>query len=273
MQTKWNMTFFLFLGMISAALLLCSLFCSLREERRTLCRVSALTAFLGSLSAVLVIAFGLNNPAKLVNILGRPLIGLSSAIISQILVAFAALVMFVRNNTRKSIGYTVIVCVFSLIAVFSLSRLYMINTRPALNSFLLVILFTLITLQLAGSFLRSETWEGHETVTYANSMLLITGLYGISLIGFILRIGWLNPEDRVFQIQKLVAGSLAPVFWGLVIFSLVVPLLFYFWARTSETVLRTHLDKVINLVGVFVLSVLINQMPVVSRGINGRFLS
>lgn len=274
MHTKWNMTFFLFMGFIGAGLLLYSALNLLSDKNHLHRSISALAASASAISSVLIVTMGLNDPSKLINILGRPFAGFSSAVVMQIIIALAGLLLFFKSIGKKPVKLAWVSVGVFVVSVFCLSRVYMISTRPALNSIILFILFLLLSLQTTGLFMVTKNRIFADNIKKTSFILIsVSCFYGLGLLLFAIRIIGLNPEDRVLQPGKLLLGELAPIFWGIVILTFIIPLAFYLYSFLSRKIKMAPLVRLVNLVGVFMLSILINQMPTISRGIDGRFLS
>lgn len=274
MHTKWNMTFFLFMGFIGAGLLLYSALNLLSDKNHLHRSISALAASVSAISSVLIVTMGLNDPSKLINILGRPFAGFSSAVVMQIIIALAGLLLFFKSIGKKPVKLAWVSVGVFVVSVFCLSRVYMISTRPALNSIILFILFLLLSLQATGLFMVTKNRIFADNIKKISFILIsVSCFYGLGLLLFAIRIIGLNPEDRVLQPGKLLSGELAPIFWGIVILTFIIPLAFYLYSFLSRKIKMAPLVRLVNLVGVFMLSILINQMPTISRGIDGRFLS
>ncbi|MCD8569819.1 MAG: hypothetical protein LRY50_16365 [Geovibrio sp.] len=107
----------------------------------------SLAVFLTGFSAVLAVALGLNNPAGIISLLARPGAGLSIAVISLTASAVFGLVIFFRKPMGMHIA--VISAAVSVLVMYSLFKLYMISTRPALHTYLLLILFIAAAVQFA----------------------------------------------------------------------------------------------------------------------------
>lgn len=274
MHTKWNMTFFLFMGFIGAGLLLYSALNLLSDKNHLHRSISALAASASAISSVLIVTMGLNDPSKLINILGRPFAGFSSAVVMQIIIALAGLLLFFKSIGKKPVKLAWVSVGVFVVSVFCLSRVYMISTRPALNSIILFILFLLLSLQTTGLFMVTKNRIFADNIKKTSFILIsVSCFYGLGLLLFAIRTIGLNPEDRVLQPGKLLLGELAPIFWGIVILTFIIPLAFYLYSFLSRKIKMAPLVRLVNLVGVFMLSILINQMPTISRGIDGRFLS
>ena len=85
---------------------------------------------------------------------------------------------------------------------------------------------------------------------------------------FTLRINMLVPKDRALDFLNVLCGSLAPIYWGAVLCTFVVPFAFSLIALKGKTVPKAV--NFVSIVGIFLITLLINQMPVIAQGINNR---
>ncbi|QAR32672.1 hypothetical protein EP073_04385 [Geovibrio thiophilus] len=262
MLTKWNMTFFLFFGLIGAALLLGNALRSLQSEK--LNRIFVFAAAVASVICLTVLALTISSPLKLLNILGHPSSGLSSAVITDILLIPAAFVLL--RKTEKGKTAEILIAAVSVVCIYCFSRVYMVVTRPALNS---VTVFAMLFLQcLLAALFFSEQYKREKL--FRTIYLAAISAYGVVSAVFLFRIGFLAVPDRVLQLQRLFQGDLAFLFWFTAAATFFVPAGFILFSGF----LRTDYKRFVIiscLTGLFALSMLINQMPVVSRGVDGRF--
>lgn len=264
MHTNWIMTAFLVLGLISASALLYTALKiidnSLKERRPA---SALITVFAGALS-VIIIALKVNNPTNLITILAKPSTGLSGAVISQI-VMFAAGVIVYLKNPRGRVASVVLACLF-MYSVFCLNRLYMISTRSALNTYLLTLVFASAALLAICSFTEYKTKSG------AAINLGISTAGALIMILFFVRMAFLSSPDRVISIDMLLRGELAPVFWAFILFGVFVPLtsaiIRFFKIYTIPPIILVTSA----VIAIVLLSIIINEMPASLGAVQGRML-
>ncbi|GAB1537354.1 hypothetical protein ADMFC3_29850 [Geovibrio sp. ADMFC3] len=269
MNTKWNMVFFMFLGLTGAALLL---YASLAAcfNKRDKHKYFALSAGISSASASLIILLGLNEFSRMLNILMRPYSGLSTALLMQLAAAFFSFLLFFKGKTSSAVrNISVIV---SLAAVFCLARNYMIITRPALNTYLFSAFLIVSAIFAAWNLISINKDLTLDEALTSNAGAVIISVYGLILLIFSLRVGWLEPEDRIFSFAKLIYGSYAPIFWMTVVLSFAVPLAITVFSSVRKKAVASVICCASFAAGIFLLSVLINQMPVLNDSINNRFI-
>lgn len=267
MYTKWQMTFFLFLGIVNAGILLCIAAKMIADSREKAERYS-LAVFLTSLFAVLSVALGLNNPAGIINILAKPGTGLSSAVISLAVSAVFGLVLFIRKPSGMYIAFTS--AAVSAAVIFCLSKLYMISTRPALHTFLLLSLFIVLSVQFAS--VLAVTDSSCSNSFFRKKSIISLCILSVSVLlfaAFILRIKMLTPPDRILSFEQLTSGSLAPVMWGAVFTMFVIPALASFIPALRKQPALNTIFRLSAALGIFLLSILINQMPAMTGTVGG----
>lgn len=267
MHTKWQMTFFLFSGIANAGILLCisaKMITGFGEKAERY----SLAVFLTGFSAVLAVALGLNNPAGIISLLARPGAGLSIAVISLTASAVFGLVIFFRKPMGMHIA--VLSAAVSALVMYSLFKLYMISTRPALHTYLLLILFIAVSVQFA-SVLTVTGSARSDGVFRKNSpaALSILCINAVLFAAFILRIKMLMPPDRILSFEQLTAGSLSSVFWGAVLSMFVIPSVLSFLPALRNQSAMNGVYRLSAVLGIFLLSILINQMPAMAGAAGG----
>lgn len=267
MHTRWSITIFLFFGVLSAGMTV------LPAIRRTFWkeiglqpyRLSNLAAAFCAFIAVAAVTLSLNDPAKLINILGRPAAGLSSAIIAQILVLLAALYNLGKGSPDKR-GLHYVSAAVALYAVFCLFHIYMISTRPALNTPILLILLLLVTFVF--SLLAAALFPDKSEDRKKQSLFLLAGtiLCGICLILFVMHLLYLPKGDRIFSFAQLTTGIYAPLFWISLVFLAIVPALYARYGYHRQGLCLPSAVLCIFLFGLFTFCGLVNQMPAIVHG-------
>lgn len=271
MHTKWNMTVFLFIGLISAGILLYTAIDMLISQHRQERFKYAITMTISGFTAILVIALGLNNPANLINILARPETGLSSAVLSQIIVAIFGIVLFFRKVQGRFIPIFS-ACLFVL-SVFCMFKLYMISTRPALNTFLLFLLLLVVAAQPVASLIVTKMIGGIDNVKRNSAIMLGSiGICTVVFLAFLIRLNGLTPSDRILTFYQVVGGSLASVFWAMIVFIIIIPTGLFSYSFVKQKFVLVVVCRVSATVGIFLLCILINQMQAASIAVEGRIL-
>ena len=261
MLTKWNMTFFLFFGMLSASMALGGAFRALQQEKPY-----RAAAFAGAAAAVIsaaVFCFTIGSPMKIMNILGHPASGLSSAIIADILLIPAGLLLLKKRENGTISG--IATAVFTTVCIYCFSRVYMIVTRPALDTPAVFLMFLFLCMYIALFLLNDWRKESFIFRFYVTAV----SAYCITAVFFLYRVGSASVHDRVLQLPKLLSGDLACLFWSSVVVTLIAPA-----AALAVSFIKVKYRLfvfVCGTAGLFLLSMLVNQMPVVSRGVEGRF--
>lgn len=257
MNTRWNMTFFLFMGMLGAAVLVWSILHHHKDRKRP---VASLIAAICAAVAFGVILFGLNHPAKIVNILGSPKKGFSGAVLMQIIVIFTGVITFTKLRNRNY-ALSIASVLIAALSVAALSKVYMISTRSALNSYLLTVVMIFMVLQASAHF--------DNSARSIKAWLAVNIIYGISVLVFMIRLG--GQQDRVLDLSNVLSGSLAPLFWSFAALSFIIP--FACWvisAVKGKIVFNTSFYRIVNAMGMFLFCVFVNQMPVFTQAINNR---
>lgn len=258
MNTRWNMAFFLFFGLIGAIMLICTVISNVREEKRP---IPALIASACALTAFMIICLGLNNPLKILTVLSTPQKGFSGAIIMQVVMIAAGMLIFIKSKAGNK-AIPIAAFVISILSVYALSKQYMITVRPALNTYILTIIFLALVFQTA--------WYMYP-VTKKRAVYTALGLnifYGVFLLIFTLRMKIIAPPDHVLDFMNVTFGALAPVYWGAVLCTFIMPLACTIMALRGKTIPKSL--NVVSIAGLFSLCLLINQMPIIARGINNR---
>lgn len=267
MHTKWQMTFFMSLGLMNAGLLLCTAaFMLNRLWERALNYTAA--ASLAGLLAIICVALGLNSPAGLISLLAKPGAGLSSAVISQ--AAAAALCAALYFKKARGAAAAAVTAAVSVLILYCMFRLYMISTRAALNTALLFALFAAFAAQFASALAVTDGTGAFRKNSAA--ALCIIGVNALVFAVFILRIKALTPPDRILSFGQLVSGSLAPVLWGTVIAMFIIPAALSLFAPLKRNFAVNTVFRLSAAAGIFLLSILVNQMPAMSGAIGGRML-
>ncbi len=264
------MAIFLFLGIMSAAGLLYTAM-TIKSEADD-CGKPKYVLFMAAtgLLAILDIAFNLNNPANFINILAKPTTGLSSAVISQIVITAAGIIIYVKNTKHKASA--VISVVLFVYAVFCLNRLYMISTRHALNTYLLFFVFAGASALAAGTFLFSGSGDEAKHKKNSLSMLITSAVFTIFMAVFLVRLAVLNPPDRMLTIDMLISGHLSAVFWAMIVTCVIIPLALSAIRYMKNVPLLSYVMKVSVVIGIFLICVLVNQLPTVVKAIQGRMV-
>jgi hypothetical protein len=252
---------FIFLGFISAALLLYSIVNYAKKPRLAL-----VLSCICAAAAFAIMAMGLNNPAKVVTILSTPKKGYSGAVIMQVVMCIAGLAALsqLKRNPYLAAAIGVLTPVLSVCA---LSRIYMISTKPALNTYLITAVMIALLFQITGIF----SLNPENTKRFRQSVFGVAALYCIFITAFTIRLKMLSPQDRILDFTSVASGYLAPVFWGMIFCTAVVPL-GYTCLNLIKGGNRTasYIAGAVNTAGVLLLCILITQMPIIERGINNR---
>jgi uncharacterized membrane protein YozB (DUF420 family) len=251
----------MFLGFASAALLLYSAINNIKKSQATL-----LLSCICAAAAFALIATGLNNPAKIITILSTPRKGYSGAVIMQVVMSIAGLATLSQLRRNRYVA-AIIAFLGSVLSVCALSRIYMINTKPALNTYLVTAVLITLLFQCTGIVsLNTES-----TKRFRQSVFGASALYCIFIGAFTVRLKILSPQDRILDFASVTSGYLAPVFWGMIFCTVAVPLgyaclsLLKGRGRTASCI-----TGAVNTIGILLLFILITQMPVIERGINNR---
>jgi len=264
MHTRWSITVFLFFGILSAGLLLLPAICRLfgiNTASRPY-RVSNMAAALSAAAAVAAVALSLNAPANLINILGKPAAGLSSAIIAQLVVLVAALFCFFKGAPDKR-GLDYFSAAVAVYAVFCLFRIYMISTRPALNTPVLLIVLLLTTLALSMLVAAMLPARDGNQEKFPLFLLGVSTSCGIGQLAFCLRLLFLPKEDRILSFTQLTTGSYATLFWISLILLALVPALQSAYRYKKQRSLFPSTVLGLYLIGLFAFCGLVNQMPAI----------
>lgn len=264
MRTNWSLAVFLVSGLISSSALLYTAIKMYYNTSTTRKPASALLTTIAGAACVTIIAFKVNNPANLINVLGKPTAGLSSAVLSQMALAVAGLIVYLKNMRGKFVS-VILACLF-ILAVFCLNRLYMISTRSALDTILLTLVFASVSFFTAESFL-AKTNEKISVDTLGISILS-----AVVIIYFFIRIAYLTPPDRVLSIEMLVSGCLAPVFWGFILLGVIIPVASAIISFLEIYTMPPVILGISAVVAIVLLSIIINEMPAHLDAIQGRML-
>lgn len=79
----------------------------------------------------------------------------------------------------------------------------------------------------------------------------------------------LAPPDRILSFEQLTSGSLAPVMWGAVLTMFVIPALASFIPALRKQPALNTIFRLSAALGIFLLSILINQMPAMTGTVGG----
>lgn len=271
MNTKWNMTFFMFIGLAGACMLLYSSAAGyFNRYSSTKHRIYALPAGVSCTAAALIVLLGINDFSRMLNILMRPYSGLSSAVLAQVAAAFAGFILFFRDSGKQTLKAVSVL--LSLVSVFCIARYYMMVARPALDTHILTMLF--MAAVIFGTWLlmslNSDFNSGAEAEIKTG--LGIVAVCGILLAVFVARMAFLTAEDRILSAHKLIAGDYSILFWALAVLLFFVPFALLIISLAKKRLCMPVLCGASFAAGVFLLSVLINQMPVVKDSINNRII-
>ncbi len=102
------------------------------------------------------------------------------------------------------------------------------------------------------------------------STLVNYKMYGLGLLVFMLRLSSLTPPDRVLGIDALLSGTLAPLFWLMVLCTFALPLVISTMSVKMKKQSPAIVYGAVCTAGMFLMSMLITQMPLIARGINNR---
>lgn len=262
MHTNWHMTWFLFFGLIGAALLFYEAL-KIKDTEKEERQVSLLFAAGAGILAVCAVALKLNSLTNLINILAKPSTGFSSAVISQIVAAVFALAVFYKKPKVKTAS--VLAAVVFVYEIFCLFRLYKIATRQALNTVVLFLFFAALS-AFAGAVFKSFQSHSVNRQVFA----VTAALAAILMAVFVIRLGLIEPPDRVIGLSMLMYGNLAPVFWGMVITFIAAVLTQVM--LTPKYIYLPYISAACALLSIFLLSVIVNQLPALSRAVEGRML-
>jgi hypothetical protein len=261
MRTNWSLTVFLVCGLISASSILYTAI-KVNDNHNTDTRpLSALIAAIAGAACVTIIALKVNSPANLINILGKPTAGLSSSVMSQMAVFLIGAVVYLKKLRGKAVS--IMLAFLFLISLFCLNRLYMISTRCALNTLLLMLAYMSASYFCASAFMQ----EDKPVIS-----LVLSIIASAILTAFFVRIALISPPDRVLSIDMLLFGILAPVFWAYVLTGVIIPLAASIKRLFSDKGLPTILLAVSAIVALMLLSIIINQMPAHLDAVQGRML-
>ena len=259
MNVRWDMSFFMFVSFVGASFLLCSILTTNCSRRPLLSIVSAVAAA----TSFAIIVAGLNNPAKIITILSVPYKGFSSAVSMQVIVIVASLFVFfkIRENSKV---VSAIVLVVSLASVISLSRIYMISTRPALNSILVSLMLIVLLFQTACIM------SGNGTSVLRRIIPAVSAVYGVTALAFVVRLKMLAPQDRILNFMEVTSGYIAPLYWSMILCTFIIPFSYACANAVKDRGKAALVVSAVNAVGVFLLFLIICQTPVIARGINNR---
>ncbi len=270
MHTRWSIAVFLFWGLISSGLLLLPVMtASVDEKGGRFYRLSLLAAGISGCVAVAAVALSLNSPANLINILGKPWAGLSSAIIAQIVVVLIAVIGLLKGDSgQRNIAYCALAV--AVYALFCLFRMYIISTRPALNSLLLLVLFLLLAMQLSLLVRHVFGCELNFGFSYQRILYPVVSVAsGVCLLAFAFRLMLLTNPDRIFTFSGLVSGIYAPLFWPALGFLCALPVIHAVYCYIQRSPSFSGLILGFYLVGLMIFCGLINQMPTI---VNSRLV-
>jgi len=270
MNTKWNMTFFMFTALLACSLLIYSVVIAYFDDKYAeKHKINALAAGILGFGTALIVLGGLNELSRTMNILMRPYSGLSSTVISQLVIGITGVVIFAKG--LKSPLLKIVACIVAAASVYCLARYYMMIARPALDTYILTAMFYVIVMLIASLLvnMNDQVYVKYSSVTFK----LLTGLvvlFGLLFLLFLLRIKGISQEDRVFNLNNLVYGIYAPLVWTIAVLSFLIPALCSAMLMARARAVMMYVCGLSFISGLFVLSILINQMPVIKDAINGR---
>ena len=263
MHTRWSIAFFLFWGLVSVGLMFLPVFSGCADGTRSrIYRFSLLVSAFCGCVAVATVAFSLNSPGNLINILGNPWAGLSSAIIAQIAIILVALIGFFKGSSgqRNLVYGSAGVGIYSLFCLF---RMYMISTRPALNSFVLFALLLVLTMELTSLFRLSFCSDSFTGINKQSLLYPFLTIAAGCLLGvFTIRLLLLSNPDRIFTFSGLTNGIYAPFFWSVVVLIFILPTVHAIYSFKKKVTSFSRVVCFIFLFGLFVFCSLVNQMPI-----------
>jgi hypothetical protein len=266
MLTKWNMTLFLFLGVMSSALLLGGALRSYLNLRSEKAPYIAIAAPICASVALAVLMLTINSPSKLLNILGHTSSGLSSAVIADIVMIVFGMIIYTKYKSGYSSASVAISAIIATGNVYCFSRIYMIITRPALDTPILSLTLIFSAVYIAIQLVGMGSVRSKSNFASLAAAALLTLLFFL----FTSRLVMLPKPDRVLHIARLITGDLSVLYWAMISATTILPLLLHLLIGTKFRNLQ-KITLPIGVCGLFLLTVLINQMPIVSRGVDGRF--
>ncbi|QAR32631.1 hypothetical protein EP073_04170 [Geovibrio thiophilus] len=229
-----------------------------------------MSAGISCTTAALIVLLGINEFSRMLNILMRPYSGLSSAVLALLAAGFAGFILFFKNSGKQTLkGVSMLL---SVVSVFCIARYYMMVARPALDTHILTLL--LITSAVFGAWLQMSI---NADLDFRTDLAVKTGLGLVSLCGillavFVVRMAFLTAEDRILSAGKLLTGDYSFLFWASAALLFLVPFIMFIISLIKKKPAMPLLSGVSFAAGVFLLCVLINQMPVVKDSINNRII-
>jgi hypothetical protein len=279
MVIRWNTAMLIFLGGLSTAIIIFTALEAIISKKRPsrLVIIAAIASFL----TIFIAAIRLNEPLKVINLLARPTLPTSGALVSQLVLMFVSMYLFYRASRRPvtDIGnakeYDTAVSIASIIiaiaALFCLFRINTLATRPALNTpiTLIIIVCSILTLSLTLSLNIYGVKSEFTKITFIAITILAT-ISVIMAVCFVLRLNGLNPADKTYRVTTILYGVHAPLFWSWLICSNLLPLCFAVYCLKKRKKRFLTLALIFSFIGYFILSLLLTQMPLIAKGINNR---
>jgi hypothetical protein len=275
MVIRWNTAMLIFLGGLSAAIII---FTSLeavisKKHPSRLVIIAAIASFL----TIFVAAMRLNEPLKVINLLARPTLPVSGALVSQLVLGVVSICLFYRalRNPATDIGDTkkydtatpAVSTIVAIAALFCLFRINTLATRPALNTpiILIIIVCSALTLSLSLYATKSEFTK----ITFI-AITILAAISAIMAVCFAMRLTGLNPADKTYKLTTILYGVHAPLFWSWLICSSFLPLCSALYCLKKYRKRFLTLALISSFIGYFILSLLLTQMPLIAKGINNR---
>jgi hypothetical protein len=232
--------------------------------------ILAVLVIILSISAYVARFHGMGNFLVIFKMLAKPFASTTSAIITQVLLIFTTII-FIIKKAEKSAAEMGIFIFSALFAVGFSSRMFMIHTRPAVNTYIVTAILVAAVLCLAIMLLINRKPEFR--ILYKVLSILL-GLQILLVIGFTYRLTTLDIPDRALTAARLINGDMAGIYWAMAVFLLVVPLILSILLINCGNTKRHRLLASVMAgsytVGATLLFIILNRAPLLQGGLNGR---
>ncbi|MGL5514222.1 MAG: DmsC/YnfH family molybdoenzyme membrane anchor subunit, partial [Sporomusa sp.] len=250
MDIQWTLVFFtLFVGLgcgtFVGSVILAEWYGKARQIRTTSSIITIIALGVGGLSSTL----HLGHPTRIFGALGNPTSGIfmESAIIFLLgLVILVYLLALRRNAADKTVKIIATIgAVLAVVLAFVNGDAYVMAARPAWNTLVLPVLYV-ASAGVMGCFslnmliMRTENYDKTPTVMTAETAatteaaattsmikraaLVALAIQAVLIIAYLIYIGVAPYPDVTRSVTRVLAGDLAPIFWGgMVLCGLLVP--------------------------------------------------
>lgn len=261
MEIQWSLVFFTLLtglGVGTFAFVAISEWLGRAERTRLPGAITALVAIAaGGIAGV----FHLGHPERFFNALGHVSSGITQEMILVGLVGLVVLIYIVVMNLGYSAQVRKIVAtvglVLAVILAFAMGTTYILPARPAWNTWLLPFLYV-ASAAVLGLF-TMYIWtvvrkEDEATVMAVNRAVVIAlAVEAVLVVAYVIYLAMAPFPNPIRSAGRLLAGDLAPVFWGgLVVVGLLIPLGLTAWLLVTKKVLPSLGVAAVGLVCVLV---------------------